>query len=91
LQPDQEIAVKLPNAIFVFTAGAVLIMASGAIAAGDIAKGKILAKKKCGICHTMRKDGKNRLGPNLFNVLGRPAAAVKNYQYSKALASSQIV
>ncbi len=82
---------KFTNAIFLFTAGAVLIMASGAFAAGDIAKGKNLAKKKCGICHTMQKGGKNRLGPNLFNVLGRQAAAVKKYKYSKAMASSGIV
>ena len=82
---------KFTNVILAFTAGAVLIMSSGAIAAGNIAKGKILAKKKCGICHTMQKGGKNRLGPNLFNVIGRPVASVKNYKYSKAMASSGLV
>ena len=88
---NQEIAVKFTNVIFVFAVGVVLTMASGALAAGDIAKGKRLAKKQCAACHTMQKGGGNRLGPNLFNVFGRPAASVKTYKYSKAMASSRIV
>ncbi len=82
---------KFTNEVFVFAAGVVLLLASGAFAAGDITKGKNLAKKKCGICHTMQKGGKNRLGPNLFNVLGRQAASVKKYKYSKAMALSGII
>ncbi len=82
---------KFTNLTFVFAAGVVLIMASGALAAGDIAKGERLAKKKCAVCHALQKDGKSRLGPNLFNVLGRQAASVKKYKYSKAMASSGIV
>ena len=68
---------------FVAGAGMVLIMASGALAAGDIAKGERLAKNKCAVCHTMQKGGGARLGPNLFNVLGRRAASVESYKYSK--------
>lgn len=82
---------KFTNVIFVFAAGVVLLMASGAFAAGDTTKGKRLAKKKCIVCHTLQKGGGNRLGPNLFNVLGRQAASVKNYKYSKGMASSGIV
>ena len=67
---------KFTNSIFVFGAGVILIPASGAFAAGDIAKGKRLAKRKCAVCHTMHKGGERRLGPNLYNVLGRPAASV---------------
>ena len=29
--------------------------------------------------------GKNMIGPNLWNVIGRPAAAVSDYNYSKAM------
>ena len=38
----------------------------------------------------MQEGGGNRLGPNLFNVLGRPAASVKTYKYSKAMLASGI-
>ena len=82
---------KFTNLTFVFAAGVVLIMAPGALAAGDIAKGERLAKKKCAVCHAMQKGGKSRLGPNLFNVLGRQAASENKYKYSKAMATSGIV
>ena len=71
-------------------ASVVFIAASGALAAGDIAKGKRLAKK-CTVCHTLNKGGKNKLGPNLFGIMGKPAASVKGYKYSKAMASSRII
>lgn len=69
--------------------GAFISMASGAMAAGDAAKGKKIAKK-CVACHTLAEGGKNRLGPNLFGILGQPAGQVKGYKYSKALKSSGI-
>jgi cytochrome c len=28
------------------------------------------AAKKCGACHTFEKDGPNRVGPNLYNIVG---------------------
>ena len=34
-------------------------------------------ERKCAVCHTMHKGGEIGLGPNLYNVLGRPAASVK--------------
>ena len=39
----------------------------------------------------MNEGGKNRLGPNLFDILDKPAGAVKGYKYSKALSASGIV
>ena len=39
----------------------------------------------------MNEGGKNRLGPNLFDILHKPAGAVKGYKYSKALSASGIV
>ncbi len=86
---------KFRNIIFLCVASVVFItgftaVAAGDMAAGDIAKGKKLAKK-CTTCHTLQKGGKNRLGPNLFGVFGSSAASVKGYKYSKAMASSGIV
>jgi len=43
--------------------------------------------KKCSACHSITKGGKNKIGPALYNVLGRNVAALNNYKYSKALTS----
>ena len=81
---------KIANLFSLCAVSAIVLAASGVLAAGDIAKGKKLAKK-CAVCHTLNKGGKNRLGPNLFDILDKPAGAVKGYKYSKAMSSSGIV
>ena len=52
--------------------------------AGDAEKGKKVFNK-CKACHGIEEGGKNKLGPNLWNMLGAPIAAVDGYKYSKAL------
>ena len=37
----------------------------------------------CRTCHTT-KEGDNRLGPNLHNIIGRKAGSLQNYGYSSA-------
>ena len=41
--------------------------------------------KKCSACLVIAKDGKNKIGPVLYGVLGKQSAAVSDYKYSKAL------
>ena len=55
------------------------------IAMGDIATGEKVFKK-CAACHSIVKDGKNNIGPALYNVVGRDVGAISDYKYSKALA-----
>ena len=59
---------------------------SALMAMGDIALGEKVFKK-CAACHSIVKDGKNNIGPALYNVVGREVGAVSDYKYSKALAS----
>ena len=43
------------------------------------------AMRKCKSCHTFEKDGANRVGPNLWGVVGRDVAGVEDYSYSSAM------
>jgi cytochrome c len=56
------------------------------MALGDITSGEKVFKK-CAACHSINKGGKNKIGPALYNVVGRAVGGVNDYKYSKALAS----
>jgi cytochrome c len=56
------------------------------MAQGDITAGKKIFKK-CVACHSINKGGSNKIGPALYNVVGRKVGAAADYKYSKALAS----
>lgn len=54
------------------------------LAAADPAKGQQLAKA-CAACHDFTKDGPNKVGPNLWGVVGRARGAVAGYAYSAGM------
>ena len=54
------------------------------LAMGDLDHAKKIWKK-CSACHSIKKGGKNKIGPALYGVLGRNVAALDSYKYSKAL------
>jgi cytochrome c len=43
--------------------------------------------KKCGTCHSPDKDGKRKIGPNLWDVVDRPIASAEGFTFSGALAA----
>lgn len=73
---------------FILSAAAVAMLGSAAHAANPV-NGKA-AFARCAACHTVAKGGSNGLGPNLFGVAGRKAAALPNYMYSGALKNAGI-
>lgn len=54
------------------------------LAAADPEAGAKVARK-CTACHTFEQGGKNKLGPNLYNIVGMQVAANPDFRYSKAL------
>ena len=54
------------------------------MAMGDVASGEKIFKK-CAACHSIAAGGKNKIGPALYNVVGRKVGGLSDYKYSKAL------
>ena len=53
-------------------------------AKADPVKGADIAKK-CAACHNFDKGGPNKVGPNLYGVLGGPRAHEPTFAYSDAM------
>jgi cytochrome c len=51
------------------------------------AAGEALTKKICVACHSFDQGGGNKVGPNLYGVVGRERASVAGFTYSDALKS----
>jgi cytochrome c2 len=59
-----------------------------AAALAPISDEELAAQKEaftwCRFCHTLEKDGENRVGPNLHRIFGQPAGIVPDFAYSDA-------
>jgi cytochrome c len=55
--------------------------------AGDAATGEKVFNK-CKACHQVGEKAKNRVGPVLNGIVGRPAGAAEGFKYSDALGGS---
>ena len=74
---------------FVIALAALLaIISHAARADGDVANGeKIFAR--CKACHTI-EQGKNKIGPSLYGIIGRHSGSLEGYNYSDAMKSSNL-
>ena len=56
----------------------------------DAASGQQVFNNACRTCHTTR-EGDNRLGPNLYRIIGRKAGSLPDYNYSAAMRDAGFV
>jgi cytochrome c len=55
-----------------------------------VPSGQLSFNNVCRTCHTTNK-GDNRLGPNLYKIVGRKAGSLPNYPYSSAMKDADFV
>jgi cytochrome c len=72
---------------FPLTAASVLLAVA---AAAEDDAGQLMFNNACRTCHVV-KQGDNRLGPNLYKIIGRLAGSVDSYGYSSALDNADFV
>jgi cytochrome c len=67
-------------------AGVLILLAqiTGASAGAADPAAEAQFKKSCGTCHVAVAEAPQRQGPNLFQVVGRPAGSVAGFKYSPA-------
>lgn len=69
--------------------GTLVIGFAGQARAADAAGGERIFKTQCGACHAV-EAGKNRIGPSMFGIVGRPSGAVEGFRYSAANKSAAL-
>lgn len=47
--------------------------------------------RRCQSCHTLNEGGRHTVGPNLYGIMGAPAAAQERFSYSSQLTESGLV
>lgn len=70
-------------------AAALVVGSTGSSFAQDVAAGATTFKK-CAICHDVGEKARNKVGPELNGLDGRPTGSVAGYNYSDANKKSGI-
>jgi cytochrome c len=63
----------------------IVVSTGGAFAEADLARGEAVYAEKCAACHSTGEADAGKRGPDLANVIDRPAAAVEGFKYSDAM------
>ncbi len=68
-----------------------LVFTGSALAqdAHEVQEGQKIFKRVCFTCHTSEK-GKNKVGPSLFDVVGRKSGTAPGFVYSEAMKAADV-
>ena len=55
------------------------------LAGANVEAGKAIFQKQCFTCHTVDKGGPNKVGPNLWGVVGRKKGSHEGFSYSSGM------
>jgi cytochrome c len=69
--------------VYVTLLAALICSTASQAGAADAARGATIFKK-CMACHTATEPT-NRVGPTLYQLLGRPVASIEGFKYSAAM------
>jgi len=64
--------------------------AQAAPAKGDAKNGAMVFMDNCAVCHTAEKGAANKIGPNLFGLVGRKSGVAPGYMYSPAMMKANL-
>lgn len=78
------------NRILSYAVAASFVLGATAANAADVAAGKEIFKRTCQNCHST-EVGVNKVGPTLWDVVGRQAASVPDYSYSAAMKANKSI
>jgi len=76
------------HVLFGLVAGVALMAGVSSASAQDAAAGEKVFNA-CKACHTL-EAGKNRVGPSLHGLIGRPSGSVEGFAYSPAMKNAGI-
>ena len=83
-KPGYAIAAKEPGVVGPSAAKETEQPIEAMMATASVEKGQATAKQ-CQACHTFEKGGPNRVGPNLWGIVGRARASEAGFNYSAAM------
>ena len=84
-KPGYEIAVK-PAPSETGKAAPAEVPIEKALASADVKRGEATAKI-CQTCHNLTKGAGPKIGPDLWDVVGRPKGSIAGFAYSEAIKS----
>jgi cytochrome c len=76
--------------LFAVLIASAAVISTAAAADGDAAAGRTLFQRTCQNCHAV-EIGVNKIGPSLWNVVGRQPATVPDYAYSDSMKANKTV